>query len=287
MRAAAWGHSPLRASPRRSRPLTATATDSLSKPAARAPPRRARRSGGSRGPGSGRSASCGRSRAGAGSWRAGRGRGPGPSTALKPRSSVSPSVMPGLMPPPASHMVKAFGMMVAAVVAALHHRRAAELAAPDDQRVVEQAALLEVLDQRGAGLVGVLAVLLEVLRPGCRAGPRPRGRAGRSARRARPAGGRAGSCWRTTACPARRRTSRDVLRLLATGPSAPGALDCMRKAISNELMRVAISGSPTTSSRCWFSASTASSESRCSSASTPGGFDRYSTGSPPLRNGTP
>ena len=48
------------------------------------------------------------------------------------------------------------GVMVAAVVAALDHRRAAELAAPDDQRVVEQAALLEVLDQRGAGLVGVL-----------------------------------------------------------------------------------------------------------------------------------
>ena len=54
-------------------------------------------------------------------------------------------------------------MMVAAVVAALDHRRAAELAAPDDQRLVEQAALLEVLDQGGAGLVGVVAVLLEVV----------------------------------------------------------------------------------------------------------------------------
>ena len=51
------------------------------------------------------------------------------------------------------------GVVVAAVVAALDHRRAAELAAPDDQRVVEQAALLQVLDQRGAGLVGVAAVL--------------------------------------------------------------------------------------------------------------------------------
>ena len=62
--------------------------------------------------------------------------------------------------------------MVAAVVAApLDHRRPAELAAPDDQRVVEHPALLEVLDQRGAGLVGVLAVLLEVVRRGCRAGP--------------------------------------------------------------------------------------------------------------------
>ena len=51
--------------------------------------------------------------------------------------------------------------MVAAVVAALHHRRAAELAAPDHERVVEQAALLQILDQRRAGLIGVLAVLLD------------------------------------------------------------------------------------------------------------------------------
>ena len=49
-------------------------------------------------------------------------------------------------------------VVVAAVVAPLDHRRAAELAAPDDQRVVEQPALLQVLDQRGAGLVGVVAV---------------------------------------------------------------------------------------------------------------------------------
>ena len=47
-------------------------------------------------------------------------------------------------------------MMVAAVVAALDHRRPAELAAPDDQRVLEHPALLQVLDQRGAGLVGLL-----------------------------------------------------------------------------------------------------------------------------------
>ena len=37
--------------------------------------------------------------------------------------------------------------MVAAV--ALGHRRAAEFAAPDDERVVEHAALLQVVDQRG------------------------------------------------------------------------------------------------------------------------------------------
>ena len=45
-------------------------------------------------------------------------------------------------------MIAADGTLVA-----LRHRRAAELAGPDDQRVVEHAALLEVGDQRRAGLV--------------------------------------------------------------------------------------------------------------------------------------
>ena len=38
------------------------------------------------------------------------------------------------------------------------HRRAAEFAAPDDQRVVQQAALLQVADQRGRRLVDLRAV---------------------------------------------------------------------------------------------------------------------------------
>ena len=55
------------------------------------------------------------------------------------------------------------GVMVAAerflvVDVPLAERSAAELAAPDDQRVVEQSALLEVFDQRGARLVGVAAL---------------------------------------------------------------------------------------------------------------------------------
>ena len=45
----------------------------------------------------------------------------------------------------------------------LAHRRAAELAAPDDERVVEQAALLQVVDQRGAGLVDVAALRRQML----------------------------------------------------------------------------------------------------------------------------
>ena len=63
--------------------------------------------------------------------------------------------MPGLMPPPAIHMVKACGWWSRPRLrpergVGLDHRRAAELAAPDHQRVVEQAALLQVLDQRRA-----------------------------------------------------------------------------------------------------------------------------------------
>ena len=54
-------------------------------------------------------------------------------------------------------------MMVAAqelrAGALLVHRRAAELAAPDDQRLVEQPAGLEVLDQRRDRLVDSLHFL--------------------------------------------------------------------------------------------------------------------------------
>ena len=53
-------------------------------------------------------------------------------------------------------------MMVAAVIGvrqlALAIDRAAEFAAPDHQRVVQQAALLQVLDQRRRGLVDALAL---------------------------------------------------------------------------------------------------------------------------------
>ena len=71
------------------------------------------------------------------------------------------------MPPPASQIGEAARVMVAAVVGrgelALRVDRPAELAAPDDQRVVEQAALLQVLDQGGRGLVGVVALAADLL----------------------------------------------------------------------------------------------------------------------------
>ena len=58
---------------------------------------------------------------------------------------------------------EAVGIVVAALGALLEHRHAAELGAPDDERVLEQAALLEVADQRGGGLIedrGMHVVLL-------------------------------------------------------------------------------------------------------------------------------
>jgi hypothetical protein len=42
-----------------------------------------------------------------------------------------------------------------AVPLALARDAAAELAAPDDEGVLEQSATFEILDERGAGLVGV------------------------------------------------------------------------------------------------------------------------------------
>ena len=65
------------------------------------------------------------------------------------------------MPPPASQMLKQRLWWSRPSLPALDHRRAAEFAAPDDDRVLQQAALLEIRDQRGAGLVGVEGVLLD------------------------------------------------------------------------------------------------------------------------------
>ncbi len=54
---------------------------------------------------------------------------------------------------------KCVGVMIASVgLVALDHRSATKLAAPNDERVVEESPLFEVGDERGRGLVGVLAV---------------------------------------------------------------------------------------------------------------------------------
>ncbi len=68
-------------------------------------------------------------------------------------------MVPPLMPPPASQMREAEGIVIAAV-GPLGHRRAAELAAPDDQRRLEQAAGLQVLEQAGDRLVDGAGVVL-------------------------------------------------------------------------------------------------------------------------------
>ena len=53
--------------------------------------------------------------------------------------------------------------MITAVAAALDHGRAAKLAAPDHKRILEQPALFQILYESRAGLVGILAVALNVL----------------------------------------------------------------------------------------------------------------------------
>ena len=67
---------------------------------------------------------------------------------------------------------EAVGVVVAAgALGVLGGRLPAELAAPDDQRLVEQAALLQVLEQAGDRLVGVAGVRGCGCRPGRRGRP--------------------------------------------------------------------------------------------------------------------
>ena len=76
---------------------------------------------------------------------------------------------------------EAAAVMIAAVIGrgepALAIDRAAELAAPDHQRVVEHAALRQILNQPGGRLIDILAALRQVLRQARRGGPNRDGRA--------------------------------------------------------------------------------------------------------------
>jgi len=81
----------------------------------------------------------------------------------KPSSSVLPRMRPGLGAAAGEPHGEGVDVMVAADGDAdLAHGRAAEFAAPDDERVFEEAALLEVEDEGGAGLIDVEADFLEV-----------------------------------------------------------------------------------------------------------------------------
>src|SRR5438270_5322434 len=57
---------------------------------------------------------------------------------------------------------EAIRVMIASIIAALDHGGPAKFTAPDYQGILEHVALLEIFDQRRAGLIGVLAVLLEI-----------------------------------------------------------------------------------------------------------------------------
>ena len=70
---------------------------------------------------------------------------------------------PGLHAP-AGHPDRVAVRIVVAAVASLRHRRAAKLTGPDNQRVLQQTARLQVLQQsrdRLVDLIGVLGVLVE------------------------------------------------------------------------------------------------------------------------------
>ena len=116
------------------------------------------------------------------------------------------------------------------------HRRAAELAAPDDERVVEQPALLEVGEQRGDGLVGLAAAASSVSPMSSPASPwwsqsRVIELHEADAALDQPAGEQAVVGERGLARLGAVQLER-LVGLAATGPSAPGTLVCMRKAIS-------------------------------------------------------
>ena len=161
--------------------------------------------------------------------------------------------MPGLTPPPAIQTVKAARMMVAAIIgrreAALAVNGAAEFAAPDHQRVVQHAALFQVLDQRGGRLIGFLAALRQILRQlavvvpvamekldeaHAALGQPPRQQA------IRREGAR---LFRIRPVQLERRAPVSLERSVNSGTEL-----CMRNAISYCAMRVAISGSPNSSS---------------------------------------
>ncbi len=117
---------------------------------------------------------------------------------------------------------EAVRMVVAAqelrAAARLVHRGAAELAAPDHQRLVQQPAPLEVAKEgrdRPVDFPALLGQVLDDVVAGarCRGNPSPSRRAGHSARPARPVGGPAGSCWRTTRPPGSRR----ILAMIDSG----------------------------------------------------------------------
>ena len=89
----------------------------------------------------------------------------------------------------------------------------------------------------------------------------------------------------------RRRRAVQVERLLAARSErsvSSGTDVCMRNAISYWAMRVSISGSPNArAASCVQLADAVEHRRGALAASTPGGLDRYSTGSPPVRNRTP
>ena len=76
---------------------------------------------------------------------------------------AGPKRKPALPPAASEPHAETIRVMVASVVAALNHRRAPEFPTPNDQRVVEQSALFQVFDERGAGAVRLACLVFQSL----------------------------------------------------------------------------------------------------------------------------
>ena len=132
-------------------------------------------------------------------------------------------------------------MVVAAeklrLIARFVHGRAPEFSAPDDQRGIQQAALLQVLDERGGCLVSFLAKFRQAMNNVVVGGsavacPSRDDKAAQSARRAPPVAAPAGNYWRTISCPARCRTSCGCGSGSLEISASSGTLVCILYAIS-------------------------------------------------------
>ena len=196
---------------------------------------------------------------------------------LYPSKSVSPTVMPGLMPAAGQPDREAMRVVVAAqegrAAAGLVHRRSAKLASPDHQRVLEQPAPLEVRQQGRDRPVDFLALLGQVLDDvvaGTRAVAIPSPVEELNVAHPsleQPAGQQAviGERRRPGLAPYSSRIRAGSWRMSITS----GTAICIRKASSYWLIRVSVSGSPNSASSYSLSFRSASSVRRRSPRSIP------------------
>ena len=182
--------------------------------------------------------------------------------------------------------------MIAAVrlgVAALPIHGASELATPDNQRVLEHAALLEVLHERSRALIDFLGDFWMPLRQSAVMIPPAVIDLNEAHAASRRGGARAGNWPRGCRAPLASGPYKSNVELGSLLTSVRSGTDiCMRYAISYAAMRVLISGSPVCSRRCAFIfASCVEQLAFVLRIVAPVGSCRCNTGSPEPRSFTP